>query len=204
MSQATPQPAYTPPPVSPPASSNGLGVAGLIVSIVGWLTCGLLCPIGVLLSFFGLFKRPRGLAIAGLIIGIAGSLFLVVFGFAVVAGYFGMKKGIDAMGRGIIIMTAQSTIDEAYVRSNNTLPTDSEGNALIVAKNIQLNGERPVYTVVSPTSYTLAMPGPDATLGTADDVTQTCTAGTMAPQTQPGFPRTAPPSDKVETDVFDD
>src|SRR5688572_31071314 len=103
MSQATPQPAYTPPPVAPPASSNGLGVAGLIVSIVGWLTCGLLCPIGVLLSLFGLFKRPRGLAIAGLVVGLAGSLFLVVFGFAVVAGYFGIKKGIDAMGRDIII-----------------------------------------------------------------------------------------------------
>lgn len=34
--------------------SNGLGAAGFIVSLVGFPTCGLLSPIGLLLSFLAL------------------------------------------------------------------------------------------------------------------------------------------------------
>ena len=47
--------------------TNSLGLAGLVLSIIGWLTCGLLCIPGAFVSFLGLFsKAPKGLAIAGL------------------------------------------------------------------------------------------------------------------------------------------
>lgn len=54
-------------------SNNSLGVAGLIVSIAGFFTCGMLSPIGLLLSLVGLLKAPRGAAIAGSILGFFGS-----------------------------------------------------------------------------------------------------------------------------------
>lgn len=67
-------------------NSNGIGTAGFILSIialvfgclpiVGWFVWFL----GLLLSFIGIFKSPRGLAIAGLIISLIGIiLFLFVF-----------------------------------------------------------------------------------------------------------------------------
>src|SRR5690348_9132833 len=53
--------------------TNGLGLAGFITSLVGIVTCGVIAPIGLVLSLFGLMKPPRGFAIAGTIIGLIGS-----------------------------------------------------------------------------------------------------------------------------------
>ncbi|MEE9394474.1 MAG: type II secretion system protein GspG [Planctomycetota bacterium] len=67
--------------------TNGLGVAGFITSLVGLIfTCGLLCPIGLLMSFFALFSRPRGFAVAGTIIGAVGSGIWVLVGMAIIFG----------------------------------------------------------------------------------------------------------------------
>lgn len=64
--------------------SNGLGVAGFIVSLVGLVaTCGALCPVGLLLSGMAMFKKPRGFATAGLILGFIGT---VAIGVVVVTG----------------------------------------------------------------------------------------------------------------------
>ena len=64
-------------------ASNGLGTAGFIlalialflswVPILGWIIWFL----GLLLSFIGMFKIPRGLAIAGFVISILGFVLLV-------------------------------------------------------------------------------------------------------------------------------
>jgi len=51
--------------------NSGVGTAGLIFSILGWFTFGLLCPVGVVLSFMGLFCRgSKSHAVAGLIVGL--------------------------------------------------------------------------------------------------------------------------------------
>jgi hypothetical protein len=54
--------------------TNGLGTAGFVVSLVGVLTCGFLSPVGFLFSLIALFKPPRGMAIAGAVLGGLGSL----------------------------------------------------------------------------------------------------------------------------------
>jgi hypothetical protein len=70
--------------------SNGLGLAGLIFSCIGWVTCGLLCIPGALLSFLGMFsKGPKGTAIAGLIVGFPGVIFFVLVGGTMLAGMIG-------------------------------------------------------------------------------------------------------------------
>lgn len=57
-----------------PASSNGLGLAGFITSLVGLaFTIGLLCPVGLILSLIALTRRPRGFAVAGVVIGAIGT-----------------------------------------------------------------------------------------------------------------------------------
>ena len=69
------------------SNSNGLGVAGFVlaliglfigfVPILGWI----IWLLGAIFSFVGLFKQPRGLAIAGFVISFIDLLLLLlVFG----------------------------------------------------------------------------------------------------------------------------
>ena len=65
--------------VQPVRQTNSLGVAGFIVSLIGVVaTCGLLAPVGLLLSTLALFKKPRGFAFAGVVLGLIGSLMISV------------------------------------------------------------------------------------------------------------------------------
>lgn len=69
------------PPVAPGGQTNGLALAGLICSIAGIPTCGLAGIAGIVCSALGLKKASetgtgRGMAIAGIVIGII-SLLLV-------------------------------------------------------------------------------------------------------------------------------
>lgn len=62
--------------IQPARGKNGIGIAGLVLSIIGFVLCWLpfanviLWFLGFLFSFIGLFKRPKGVAIAGFIISI--------------------------------------------------------------------------------------------------------------------------------------
>ncbi len=82
--------------------SNGIGTAGFILSIialvagclpvVGWLVWLL----GLIFSFIGIFKRPRGLAIAGLIISLIGIIILIfIFGGLAILGI--ASEGFEGM-----------------------------------------------------------------------------------------------------------
>ena len=67
--------------------SNGIGVAGFVLSIialfVSWVPVldVIIWFLGLLFSFIGIFKSPRGFAIAGLIISCLGIIItIIVFG----------------------------------------------------------------------------------------------------------------------------
>ena len=67
--------------------SNGIGTAGFLLSIIaiflGWIPFlgWLIWLLGLILSFAGVFKNPKGLAIAGLVISFIGIILLIaVFG----------------------------------------------------------------------------------------------------------------------------
>jgi hypothetical protein len=59
--------------------TNVPGVVGFILSLFGILTCGCILPLGLILSVIGLWNEPRGLAIAGTMIGIIGSAWMLPF-----------------------------------------------------------------------------------------------------------------------------
>lgn len=67
--------------------SNGTGVAGFVLALIalflGWVPVlgWILWLFGLILSFIGIFKKPKGLAIAGLVISLLG-LILLIFVFA--------------------------------------------------------------------------------------------------------------------------
>ena len=67
--------------------SNGIGTAGFVLSIIaiflGWIPFlgWLIWLLGLIFSFAGVFKNPKGLAIAGLVISFIGIILLIaVFG----------------------------------------------------------------------------------------------------------------------------
>ncbi|SHI87110.1 hypothetical protein [Pseudozobellia thermophila] len=75
------------------SKSNGTGTAGFVLALIalflGWIPFlgWILWLLGVILSIIGLFKKPRGLAIAGVIISFLGLiLLLLVFAGLAVLG----------------------------------------------------------------------------------------------------------------------
>ena len=64
--------------------TNGLGTAGFVISLISaiffWLpfVSQILWVFGLIFSFIGLFKRPRGLAIAGFIISFVNLIVILV------------------------------------------------------------------------------------------------------------------------------
>lgn len=64
--------------------SNGIGVAGFVLAIIalflGWIPIfgWLIWLLGLIFSFVGVFKAPRGFAIAGLVISLIGIILLVL------------------------------------------------------------------------------------------------------------------------------
>ena len=63
--------------------SNGVGTAGFVLALIaiflGWMPVlgWIMWFLGLVLSFVGIFKQPRGLAIAGLIISLIGLILLI-------------------------------------------------------------------------------------------------------------------------------
>lgn len=65
---------------------NGLGTAGFVTALigliicwipaVGWIIGGILSLLGLVFSFVGVFRSPRGLAVAGLIMAFI-SLYII-------------------------------------------------------------------------------------------------------------------------------
>ena len=67
------------------SKSNGLGTAGFVFALlaffVSWVPVVdiIVWALGLLFSFIGMFKAPRGLAIAGFILSIIGIIVLITF-----------------------------------------------------------------------------------------------------------------------------
>ena len=73
---------------------NGIGTAGFILALIGLIFCWvpvldyILWFLGLLFSFIGVFKKPRGLSIAGLIISCIGIIIILAVIGAVAGAMF--------------------------------------------------------------------------------------------------------------------
>ena len=81
----------------PENKRNGLGIAGFILALLGlffsWIPVfgWIIWTVGLILSSIGVFKKPRGLAISGLVISIIViTLNLLIFG-AIAAAVSGVS-----------------------------------------------------------------------------------------------------------------
>ena len=156
---------YPPPPPAPPLRSqtNGLGIAGFVVSLVGIFTC-VLCPVGLILSLIALKNQPKGFAIAGTVIGGLGTLLLGGFIVMIVS----TPQALDGIKTGITIAQAHAAIEESR-GEDGALPSDEEGNQLI--EEFEDAWGNPLrYELQGEDRYIIRSAGPDGEFGTADDI----------------------------------
>jgi hypothetical protein len=155
-----------------PRPSNAMGVAGLIISILALIfTCGLLSPIGLLLSLIGLFRRPRGEAIAGTIIGGIGTLAVVsVLAFVVLVSSSAVNAARHAESRKIThqAMAAAELDVEEFRFQHGSLPAGIEGNKIVLQHHdgwdtsLRFEPDGDLYRIRSA--------GPDREFDTRDDI----------------------------------
>jgi hypothetical protein len=167
----------------PPQQSNGLGIAAFICSLLGVISCGALSPlslVGFILALFAIRREPRGFAIAGLVLGIIGSLGIILLivgvGFAAFIALIGGILTVFGVGGGLQIVGAE---------------LEADANAQAVVDHIQRTGNPPVLLddvagigedeatdpwgnryelVLAPNSATVISAGPDGQFDTDDDI----------------------------------
>jgi hypothetical protein len=72
--------------------SNGIGTAGFVLALIaiflGWVPVlgWILWLLGLIFSFVGVFKTPKGLSIAGLVISLIGIILLIAVFGAILGG----------------------------------------------------------------------------------------------------------------------
>jgi len=150
--------------------SNTLGLVGFIVSLVGLvLTGGCLSIVGLILSIIAVFKQPRGFAIAGIVIGLIGSLlFLVVL--------------VPIIGVIVLVGVALAAVTDAvsdfaeplnnYYDANGAYPaTLSEVGLDLAVLDDAYGGGWQYNRAPDGQSFTIVGPGPDGQFDTEDDFT---------------------------------
>ena len=152
---------------------NSLGAWGFGISLFGLLvTFGLLCPLGLLLSFLGLFFPRRGLAVAGLIIGGIGTAIVGVGVGSIAmaasaAHYYAVEVPIQHETQQLLD-TACVEI-ESYRQENGKLPEGIEGNKLVL-KYEDPYGNALRYEPEEDHKFGIRSAGADGKFDTPDDL----------------------------------
>ena len=151
------------------ARPNGLGVAGFVVSLLGLLSCGLIAPIGLILSALAMRRLPRGLAIAGLVLGILGTLELAVVatgvGFTIHTASVFTKLYVTTFST---MQTSHDRIQRYCDTHGDIMPPDADGNVLISGdRDAWGRGLR--YHKIGPRDFEIRSAGPDGMFDNLDD-----------------------------------
>lgn len=174
-----------PPTSAPRPQDNGLGTAGFILSLIGFLSCGVLSPLGLVFSLAGLFRQPRGLAIAGFILGLLGCAWVLVavcvIGLSAilscvglgVAGNIAHNSVAGNIAHNMVItdqaIQAAQTRVEAYRAEHGALPDEAEGRDLI--SGFRDAWDRDLrYERTGPDDFDVRSAGPDGKFDTGDDI----------------------------------
>ncbi len=160
-----------------PAKKKSVGaasIAGFILSILGFWTCGVLSVIGIILCIIGLQSEPRGLAVAGFIISLLG-IAILMSSFLFAGG--GMMAFLNMANFGPAMQNTQTRMgmDRAgnaigrNWKENESLPDQKLGDKLILGIPDGWNNQLEYHT--DGETFTLVSTGMDGISGTADDTT---------------------------------
>jgi hypothetical protein len=122
------------PQLTPPEEqgANSLAVAGFTLSLLGLIcACGLISPLGLLVSLLGLRNPGRPLAVSGVLIGGFGTLIALVE--VAVGGWvvyqYSVQRPFDVTGN--VLWDARRDVADEIKRRGRML-TPEEGNELLL------------------------------------------------------------------------
>lgn len=127
--------------------SNGVGTAGFVLALIGFLfgwipligffLGGGFWLLGLILSFAGVFKKPRGLAITGLILSLGNLLILIFVTGATILGIGAGAAALDEVTKESTKSAIENTVQNESVASENVKkePTFFEENLYESPKN---------------------------------------------------------------------
>ncbi len=185
MSQAQvaayPHPQYV---MLPIRETNGLGIAGFFIAIVGlFIPTGIVALLGMLISLVALGKAPRGFAGMGVVVGLLGTvLWLAIMGIAILGA---VAVGVVAMvaGAAAFILTQPEIIEVTsdmlnvtiaaveYEDENKTLPEELDDLGLSVSTRTDPWGNPYRYVIVEDEpGFDVISAGSDGIMGTGDDL----------------------------------
>jgi hypothetical protein len=147
-------------------------MAGLITSILGIFTCGLIHPLTLLISLMGVTKQPRGTAIAGAVISLLGTGFFALTGYGLVMMALGLKTAVTEEGKKMqthtVIAEASNRI-ESHRDQTGELPDNIAGSKLIL--EVKDGWDQPLRYELADGKYLIRSAGPDMKMNTGDDLT---------------------------------
>ncbi len=153
------------------APRNTLGLVGFLFSLLGVLTCGVLGPVAMLLSLLALFRRPRGFATAGAVIGLLSTLWLAAMGAAIVTAVTRLEPVVEQFTEELarIAVVAHATQEvQRYREEHGDWPDEKTGQEL-VGRHVDAYGTPLRYTRVGEMVLVISA-GADREFATADDV----------------------------------
>jgi len=191
--------------------TNGLGVAGLVVSILGVLTLGLLSVFGLALSLIALRREPRTAATIGAILGAVGLLaFTATLAFVLGSALPNLAKArevamrVQATSEMVAVQQAihndvakqepsADGIDGAVVQRFTTPGTDelaaTAANRLGVSSvDPWANPFRITLSSTDPASLIVRSDGPDGVPETTDDIVVPDEGGIVDPDEPKSLP----------------
>lgn len=118
-------------------NENGLGLASFIVSILGLVSAGILSPVGAVMGLIAIRREPRGFAIAGLVIGLVGSIWICLVSALFLAFFGVMGVGLASMVMSLVytqieqglntLTNASGVIAQWQLTHDGQLPTTEQG-----------------------------------------------------------------------------
>ncbi len=185
MSQSVAQVSHDPRYVMVPVrESNGLGVAGFFIALIGlFIPTGIVAVLGLLISLVALGRPPRAFAALGVFIGLLGSVFWLLVTGAVVLGAITLGIGFVVLSAAAFIFTQPEIIEVTsdmgnvllavveYEDEEDALPDDLTVLGLGVSTLTDPWGKRYRYTIVDEEpGFDVVSSGGDGLFDTTDDL----------------------------------
>ena len=172
---------FQPPPIRK-RHSNWWGLGGLLLSLGGLITCGLLSPVALLVSLIGLWQNPRRSAIAGTVISLAGLAVASSIVYGTVSNQMHRHERIEQKKQAIymaqqvdqateLLESATRELEGFRTEHEGALPAAIDGNMLVIKYQDPWGQELRYEPGVN--QATIRSAGVDARFDTPDDLTRT-------------------------------
>ena len=113
---------------SPPGPS-AFSITGLVFSILGWFTCGLLCIPGAFFCLLALFGRgSKAVPIAGLIIGFPGTIFFGFVGLGMILTFLGIGAAATTTTASVAVGGLEIDSTVGGLEIDSTVVADFQGS----------------------------------------------------------------------------